>query len=259
MRPSLSVASSLSTSRSRAITRSSRSRASSSRGSGAGSGGGASALAAMRSSAACRRARVAASSCSLMPDTVPREPGARCPGNARSVKVGGSGPRGRGARLGGRPARARRRRAWRAAAVTLLSAPGAAGYAGCGWWRAMVEAARAEVPGVEGTDVLDCLDQTGRAIEALRYGLRRLVLAGGRAGARRRGGARGGARRRAARRPPGRARPGPARRRAAARNLARGGTLRPHHSEARHDAPCYHAGSYSKSARQRRSSACRAR
>jgi len=60
--------------------------------------------------------------------------------------------------------------------VTLLSAPGAAGYAGCGWWRAMVEAARAAVPGVEAPDVLDCLDQTGRAIEALRYGLRRLVL-----------------------------------------------------------------------------------
>ena len=69
--------------------------------------------------------------------------------------------------------------------VTLLSAPGAAGYAGCGWWRAMVEAARAEMPGIspEGApgriwapDVLDCLDQTGRAIEALRHGLRRLVL-----------------------------------------------------------------------------------
>jgi hypothetical protein len=68
--------------------------------------------------------------------------------------------------------------------VTLLSAPGAAGYAGCGWWRAMIEAARAEVPGVspEGEsslwapDVLDCLDQTGHAIEALRHGLRCLVL-----------------------------------------------------------------------------------
>lgn len=60
--------------------------------------------------------------------------------------------------------------------VTLLSAPGAAGYAGCGWWRAMIEAARAEAPGVAAPDVLDCLDQTGRAIEALRHGLRRLVL-----------------------------------------------------------------------------------
>lgn len=60
--------------------------------------------------------------------------------------------------------------------VTLLSAPGAAGYAGCGWWRAMVEAARAEAPGLPAIDLLDCLDQTGRAIEALRHGLRGLVL-----------------------------------------------------------------------------------
>jgi hypothetical protein len=60
--------------------------------------------------------------------------------------------------------------------VTLLSAPGAAGYAGCGWWRALVEAARAAAPEVEAPDVLDCLDQAGRAIEALRHGLRRLVL-----------------------------------------------------------------------------------
>ena len=68
--------------------------------------------------------------------------------------------------------------------VTLFSAPGAACYAGCGWWRAMIEAARVEVPGVSpygepslwAPDVLDCLDQTGRAIEALRHGLRRLVL-----------------------------------------------------------------------------------
>ena len=60
--------------------------------------------------------------------------------------------------------------------ATLLSAPGAACYAGCGWWRALVAAAREEIPETETVDVLDCLDQTGRAIEALRHGLRRLVL-----------------------------------------------------------------------------------
>lgn len=60
--------------------------------------------------------------------------------------------------------------------VTLLSGPGAAGYAGAGWWRALVEAARSTAPGVEAPDALDCLDQTGRAIEALRIGLRRIVL-----------------------------------------------------------------------------------
>jgi hypothetical protein len=60
--------------------------------------------------------------------------------------------------------------------VTLLSAPGAASYAGCGWWRAMIAAAREEIPGTEAVDILDCLDQTGRAVEALRHGLRHLVL-----------------------------------------------------------------------------------
>ena len=54
--------------------------------------------------------------------------------------------------------------------VTLLSAPGAALFAGCGWWRAVVEAAGA------GPDVLDCGDAPGRALEALAVGCRILVL-----------------------------------------------------------------------------------
>jgi hypothetical protein len=58
----------------------------------------------------------------------------------------------------------------------LLSAPGAASYAGCGWWRALVEAARAKYPDVPCTDVLDCADGTGQALAALRIGLTRLVL-----------------------------------------------------------------------------------
>ena len=60
--------------------------------------------------------------------------------------------------------------------VTLLSAPGAALYAGCGWWLALVEAARESHPGVPRTDILDCADGTGQALAALRIGLRRLVL-----------------------------------------------------------------------------------
>ncbi len=60
--------------------------------------------------------------------------------------------------------------------VTLLSARGAALYAGCGWWQAMVEAARAEFPATDADDILDCADAPGRAIEALRLGLRSLVL-----------------------------------------------------------------------------------
>jgi hypothetical protein len=60
--------------------------------------------------------------------------------------------------------------------VTLISAPGAALYAGCGWWRALVEAARSTHPMVPCTDILDCADGTGQALAALRIGLTRLVL-----------------------------------------------------------------------------------
>lgn len=57
--------------------------------------------------------------------------------------------------------------------VTLLSAPGAASYAGCAWWRQMIKASGAadSVP-----DVLDCADAPGRALEALAVGCRGLVL-----------------------------------------------------------------------------------
>jgi hypothetical protein len=60
--------------------------------------------------------------------------------------------------------------------VTLLSAPGAALYAGCGWWQAMVAAARAEFPAAEMVDILDCADGSGQAMAALRIGVIRLVL-----------------------------------------------------------------------------------
>ena len=54
--------------------------------------------------------------------------------------------------------------------VTLLSARGAAIYAGCGWWRALIEACGAEI------DILDCADAPGYAMAALRIGQRRIVL-----------------------------------------------------------------------------------
>jgi hypothetical protein len=60
--------------------------------------------------------------------------------------------------------------------VTLLSAPGAALFAGCGWWRAVIERARGEHPGVSMDDILDCADAPGLALGALRIGQRRLVL-----------------------------------------------------------------------------------
>lgn len=61
-------------------------------------------------------------------------------------------------------------------AVVLLSAPGAALYAGCGWWHALVAAAQARYPEVSCTDILDCADGSGQAMAALRIGLTRLVL-----------------------------------------------------------------------------------
>ncbi len=60
--------------------------------------------------------------------------------------------------------------------ATLLSAHGAALFAGVGWWRALVAAGRAAWPGVEFDDVLDCADAPGRVLEALRCGQRALVL-----------------------------------------------------------------------------------
>lgn len=55
--------------------------------------------------------------------------------------------------------------------VLLLSAPGAASYAGCGWWRALIATSGSAMP-----DMLDCADAPGRALEALSVGCRRLVL-----------------------------------------------------------------------------------
>ena len=57
--------------------------------------------------------------------------------------------------------------------VTLLSGPGAALYAGCGWWRALMAMGAGGHP-----DILDCGDAAGRALEALRAGCRLLVLDG---------------------------------------------------------------------------------
>ena len=61
--------------------------------------------------------------------------------------------------------------------VTLLSAPGAAGYAGVGWWMALIATGRAEFPHTPVQDVLDCGEAAGRALEALRAGQRILYLA----------------------------------------------------------------------------------
>ncbi len=61
-------------------------------------------------------------------------------------------------------------------AVTLLSAPGAGVFAGAGWWRALVAAARAVHPATPCADVLDCADAPGMAMAAIRAGQALLVL-----------------------------------------------------------------------------------
>ena len=60
--------------------------------------------------------------------------------------------------------------------VILLSAPGAALFAGCLWWRRIIELGRAEFPNAVLNDVLDCADAPGHAMAALRVGQLRLVL-----------------------------------------------------------------------------------
>ncbi len=60
--------------------------------------------------------------------------------------------------------------------VTLLSALGAALFAGCLWWQEIVAAARAACPNAEANDILDCADGSGAALGALRSGVSRLIL-----------------------------------------------------------------------------------
>lgn len=63
-------------------------------------------------------------------------------------------------------------------AVTLLSVPAAASFGGAAVWRALVDALRLEWPAHPFTDILDCGDAPGRALEALRLGQRVLVFDG---------------------------------------------------------------------------------
>jgi hypothetical protein len=60
--------------------------------------------------------------------------------------------------------------------VALLSAPGAALYAGCAWWRELVQLALQEFPAAVIAEALDCAAAPGRALEAIRLGQACLVL-----------------------------------------------------------------------------------
>lgn len=63
-------------------------------------------------------------------------------------------------------------------AVTLLSAPSAAGYAGPGWFRSVVAQARAAHPDTQVTAMLDCGEFSGLALAALRDGVTLIRFSG---------------------------------------------------------------------------------
>jgi hypothetical protein len=62
--------------------------------------------------------------------------------------------------------------------VTLASAPFAGCYAGPGWFAALVSLARSEFPDAAFSAVLDCGDEAGTALGALRAGVKRVRFAG---------------------------------------------------------------------------------
>jgi len=56
---------------------------------------------------------------------------------------------------------------------TMLSAPGAARYAGCLWWQQLLAQS-----GFRGLSFLDCGAAPGRALEALKLGITGVILTG---------------------------------------------------------------------------------
>ena len=66
-------------------------------------------------------------------------------------------------------------------AVELWSAPGAAAYAGAGWFDAVMRAAGNQAPAAVFTGVLDCDDRADLAQAALRQGLTHVCFRGAQA------------------------------------------------------------------------------
>jgi fructose/tagatose bisphosphate aldolase len=62
--------------------------------------------------------------------------------------------------------------------VTLVSAPGAAAYAGVGWFRALTDEAHTQYPDVSMTPILDCASAAGDALAAIREGLQVIRFSG---------------------------------------------------------------------------------
>jgi delta 1-pyrroline-5-carboxylate dehydrogenase len=62
--------------------------------------------------------------------------------------------------------------------VTILSAPDAGIYAGPGWFGAVIEAAREAVPDARSSAFLDCGDQPGAALAAIRAEIEGIIFTG---------------------------------------------------------------------------------
>jgi delta 1-pyrroline-5-carboxylate dehydrogenase len=62
--------------------------------------------------------------------------------------------------------------------ITVLSATDAGIYAGPGWFRALVEAAREAVPGARFSAILDCGDAAGAALAAIRAQIEGVIFIG---------------------------------------------------------------------------------
>ena len=63
--------------------------------------------------------------------------------------------------------------------ITILSAMGAVRSAGAGWWRELVTQAGANVPDQATEWILDCGDEPGMALAALREGVQAIALDAG--------------------------------------------------------------------------------
>jgi hypothetical protein len=63
-------------------------------------------------------------------------------------------------------------------AIVLLSAAGAGVYAGPGWFKALIDAARADGPAAQAQFILDCGDDAGAAQGAIRAGIPAIVFTG---------------------------------------------------------------------------------
>lgn len=61
-------------------------------------------------------------------------------------------------------------------AIRVMSAPGAAAFAGAGWFREVIAAARAEYPRARVEAVLDCGAESGLALGAMRCGVEAIRL-----------------------------------------------------------------------------------